>query len=519
VLTFGGPVLTIGRALAIDESGNLYITGETSSSGFPLVKPIHSNPGPVSCMAIGGGGIPIDAVIMKLDPSGRVLFSTFISGNGHDFGKAIAVDVLGRIYVAGGTTSTDLPLPNALQSAYAGGPPQPVGTCEPGDAFLLQIDPVAGRLLFGTLLGGPGADSIENVFSAGGVVTVTGTTNSGPAFPGIAPVSSADGPAFVARIVPLPPTSLYSRLLDQPLGSVSMSPAGRLTGGAAGIVSLDIADPRLQFVAGFGAPMRQAVAAPDGFVLAIGSAGIGDPFNPINALRPTRAGFHDAWFAKVIPPPSGRAAVVNAASFAGPEIAPGSIATIFTPEPGAEARIQDQPAHVLAAAGNQISVVVPEGLSSGPVSITVTREGRTVAAGAAILSPVAPAIFTAAANGRGAPAAQLIRIANDGTRSEQQPFVCDPACRPAPVDAGDVTAQSVLVLYGTGIRHRASLDGVQAIVAGEELPVQFAGAQPSFAGLDQVNVSLPATLAGHGEVDLVLIADGRLSNPVRLHIR
>ena len=79
--------------------------------------------------------------------------------------------------------------------------------------------------------------------------------------------------------------------------------------------------------------------------------------------------------------------------------------------------------------------------------------------------------------------------------------------------------QSVLVLYGTGIRNRTSVDRVRAVIGGQDVPVQFAGTQPNFAGLDQVNISLPAALSRRGEMDLVLVVDNRLSNAVRLTIR
>jgi uncharacterized protein (TIGR03437 family) len=51
------------------------------------------------------------------------------------------------------------------------------------------------------------------------------------------------------------------------------------------------------------------------------------------------------------------------------------------------------------------------------------------------------------------------------------------------------------------------------------MPALYAGAQPEFAGLDQVNVSLPLTLLGIGETDLFLTVDGQTSNRVRINIR
>jgi uncharacterized protein (TIGR03437 family) len=521
VRSFGGPQITRGRALAIDGQGNLYITGQTSSPGLPTVNAIQSSTGPVSCMAIGGGGIPIDMFVMKIDPDGRVLFSTYISGNGHDFGNAIAVDALGRIYVGGGTTSTNLPLPNAIQSDYGGGPPQPVGTCDPGDGFVLQIAPRADGVLFGTLLGGSGTDSIEDLFvGSGGILTITGTTSSGASFPVTVTPAPGVKRAFAARIDVGSPALLASRLFEQSLGTAWMSPAGHLTLGPRPLLRVNTADWEVRELADFGADAQGVVEAPDGSVLAIGWAGSTDSFRPANALQGANAGFHDVWFAKVTPSPAERIATVNAASFAGPDIAPGSIATLFSPEPGTEVRIQDQPARVLAVSGNQISFVVPDQAAAGSTAeIAVLRDGQPVSTGSAVVTPVVPAIFTANSNGRGAPAAQLIRISRDGVRTEQSPFVCNPICAPALVDASSEEIQSILTLYGTGIRNRTSLDRVKAMIGGEEVAVQYAGPQPAFAGLDQVNMSLPPVLQGRGEVDLVLVVDGRLSNVVQLSIR
>jgi uncharacterized protein (TIGR03437 family) len=520
VLSFGGP-LTIGRALAIDSWGNLYITGETSSPSMPLVRPIHSTQGPVSCLAIGGGGIPIDAFVMKLDPDGRVLFSTYISGNGHDFGNAIAVDPLGRVLVGGGTTSTNLPLPNALQASYGGGPSQPVGTCEPGDAFVLQIEPASGRVLFGTLLGGPGTDNADSVLvGSNGVVTVSGTTRSGSGFPLTQTSLPATSEAFAARIDTSTPAFVHSRLLERPLGKSSMSPAGRITGGVGPLVQLNTADWELVQISGFGARVEDSVEADGVSVLAIGSATAADPFRPTHAMQPNNAGFHDVAIAKLTRPRESDVFVVNAASFAGPEIAPRSIAALFSPEPATEVRIQGLPARVLGTSGNQLNVEVPEGASTeSTAEVTVLRDGHTVAVGSALMVRVAPAIFTADANGRGAPAAQVIRATRDGSRTEQLPFQCNDGCTLAPIDASSDEVESILVLYGTGIRNRTSAEQAKVLVGGEELAVEYAGAQTSFLGLDQVNVRLPHTLTGRGEVELVLSVDNRLSNPVRLRIR
>jgi uncharacterized protein (TIGR03437 family) len=75
-----------------------------------------------------------------------------------------------------------------------------------------------------------------------------------------------------------------------------------------------------------------------------------------------------------------------------------------------------------------------------------------------------------------------------------------------------------LVLYATGVRHRSDAAAVSCVVNGTALPVLYAGAQPDFAGLDQVNVQLPAGLSGAGTLNVSLMVDGQPSNAVTVTI-
>jgi uncharacterized protein (TIGR03437 family) len=71
-------------------------------------------------------------------------------------------------------------------------------------------------------------------------------------------------------------------------------------------------------------------------------------------------------------------------------------------------------------------------------------------------------------------------------------------------------------LYGTGIRGAAS---VQCYVGGLSVPVLYAGPVAAYAGLDQVNISIPKSLAGTGDVRVYLVADGVTSNVVGLNVQ
>ena len=58
-----------------------------------------------------------------------------------------------------------------------------------------------------------------------------------------------------------------------------------------------------------------------------------------------------------------------------------------------------------------------------------------------------------------------------------------------------------------------------AIIGGTSVPVEYAGAQPSYAGLDQVNLALPSSLSGSGLVNIVLTVDGQITNVVTIDIQ
>jgi uncharacterized protein (TIGR03437 family) len=73
--------------------------------------------------------------------------------------------------------------------------------------------------------------------------------------------------------------------------------------------------------------------------------------------------------------------------------------------------------------------------------------------------------------------------------------------------------------YGTGIRNRSSLDKVAVTINGVSLPALYADPAPNFEGLDQVNVALPLTLRGSGEVNVALTVDGQASNAVTINVR
>lgn len=162
----------------------------------------------------------------------------------------------------------------------------------------------------------------------------------------------------------------------------------------------------------------------------------------------------------------------------------------------------------------QLNVYLPGSVSPGQATLAVVA-GDGVARRATIeIAPVAPSLFTANANGRGAPAAY---VAVSGTAGEPRwAFRCgsEPGkCEPAVIPASTGAASAVIVLFGTGIRNAAA-STVSVSVCGQTLRPTYSGAQGTYPGLDQVNVVLPQSLRGCGASTLTLTAGGIRANPV-----
>jgi uncharacterized protein (TIGR03437 family) len=109
----------------------------------------------------------------------------------------------------------------------------------------------------------------------------------------------------------------------------------------------------------------------------------------------------------------------------------------------------------------------------------------------------------------------VVRVHANGSQTLDLTFQCDSSgqnCTNAPINFG--SDQLVLVLYGTGIRGFSS--SVQATIGNVSLPVAYAGAQPIAPGLDQINVPLPASLQGRGQLFLAVTVDGQTTNMVQV---
>ncbi|MCI0390612.1 MAG: FG-GAP-like repeat-containing protein [Acidobacteria bacterium] len=169
---------------------------------------------------------------------------------------------------------------------------------------------------------------------------------------------------------------------------------------------------------------------------------------------------------------------------------------------------------------NQINYQIPDGVSPGAATVTVNNGDNAVAMSALRITQVWPGLFSANGNGSGVAAAVALRVKADGAQSYEPVARFDQTLNQhvsIPINMDDPADQVFLVLYGTGLRHRRSLESVKARIGGMEAPVLYAGALASYAGLDQINVALPRELRGQGELDVLLTVDGYASNIVRIN--
>jgi len=208
----GGSSLDDVFAIAVDGSGNAYVTGVTGSTDFP------TTPGAFQT-TYGGHG---NAFVSKLNASGSALrYSTFLGGrgdpnSGYDAGESIAVDALGNAYITGGTVSSDFPTtPGAFQTIYGG--TGVLGNPNSGDAFVSNLNVTGSALLYSTYLGGSGSDVGNGIaVDALGNAYVTGFTRSTD-FPTTAgalqTTYGGNGDAFVSKLNASGSALLYSTYL------------------------------------------------------------------------------------------------------------------------------------------------------------------------------------------------------------------------------------------------------------------------------------------------------------------
>ncbi|MBI3667218.1 MAG: SBBP repeat-containing protein [Acidobacteria bacterium] len=485
----------IGRSIAVDAAGNAYVGGETNSSDFPTTAGAFQG-------AYGGRR---DAFVAKLNPTGdSLLYSTYLGGNDEDIGSAIALDASGDAYLTGLTKSANFPTAAPFQATYGGGL---------SDGFVTKLNAAGSALVYSTFLGGSKDDGGFGIaLDSSGNAYVTGETSSTD-FPLASPTQPSSGgkaDAFVTKLNAGGSALVYSTFLG-----------GSSSDGGSGI-AVDLSG--------------NAYAA--GYTLAANFP------TTQGAFQTVLHGDRDAFVARIADAVSPTVTSVSAASFLGPALAAESIASAFGEGLATETRLADKLplpttlagttvkitdsagkerlAPLFYASPGQINFLIPAGTASGTARVIVTSGTGATVNGTVQIEPVAPGLFAANASGQGVAAAAAARVSATGAQSPVTVVRYDASLGKnvaVPIDLGPATDQVILILYGTGIRFRIALSAVSARIGGDASDVLFAGPQGAFVGLDQVNVHLPRTLIGRGDVDVALVVDGKQANTVTINIR
>ena len=167
----GGSDMEFGQSMAIDGSGNAYVTGQTKSSNFPTTGGAFDRtlniPG--NCPRCGIDNT--DNFVFKLNAAGSALtYSTYLGGTDYDAARGIAVDASGNAYVSGETLSADYPTTAGAFDRTRGGQ---------YDMFVTKLNTTGSALVYSTFLGGAAVDNGGRVtVDSGGNAYVLGFTSS-----------------------------------------------------------------------------------------------------------------------------------------------------------------------------------------------------------------------------------------------------------------------------------------------------------------------------------------------------
>jgi uncharacterized protein (TIGR03437 family) len=459
----GGPN-NYANAVAVDSAGNAYVVGYGNQL-FPSVNAIQPLP------------TGSNAVVMKLDLAGAIVWSTFLGGSATDNANGVAVDDAGSVYVAGETSSTDFPVRNAFQPKFGG----------VSDAFVAKINAAGTVLDYSTYLGGNSEDrALAVAVDPEGNAHITGETASSN-FPTVNPLQASRAAAgsvtdaFVATLNPQGSALRFSTYLG--------SSGGDASGGAA----IAVETCGNSYVAGY--------------------AGTGFRTTP-GVFRPTTQQGGTAFAAKIDFSTDAPFITSVATSSGGPNIAqnswievhgsnlatpPGRIwggsdfsgGTMPTALDQVSVTVNNKPAFVYYVSCNQVNVLTPLDSSAGPVPVQLKNKIGASNTLMVTMQNVSPALILA--GGTHYVVAQHANGSLVGPASLSQPGYTF-----TPAHVGET-----VVLYGFGfglptgpltngaVTQTGSLASLPAVsINANPAQVQFAGVISP--GLYQLNIVIPA---------------------------
>ncbi|OFV93426.1 MAG: hypothetical protein A3H28_16440 [Acidobacteria bacterium RIFCSPLOWO2_02_FULL_61_28] len=570
----GGSGYDVAYGIAVDSSGNAYVTGFTIGN-FPITT------NALQAAYLGGGA---DAFVTKLNAAGSALvFSTYLGGGGHDEGRGIAVDLSGNAYVTGSTQSTNFPTASAFQASFGGGTCQTDPTLPCPDVFVSKLNPGGSALLYSTYLGGSGNDSGSGIaVDSSGNAYVVGTTHSAN-FPTANAFQAAGRGAFVTKLNVGGSALVYSTHLggggstidagsgiavdssgnayvvgttfstNFPTVNAFQAAKGSVTD--AFVTELNAAGSALvysTYLGGGGTDVGSGIAVDSSGNAYVTGYTTSTNFPTANAFQATYsnsgialAGAGDAFVTKFPSVTAGTLPLIspdgvkNNASYA-LTVAPGAIAAIFgsrltdgtsclppscnprfgsngrlnTTMAGAQVKVNGTPVPIFYSIPGQLGIQIPTELTGSSATVQVSVGSQSSPTVTVQVEPVSPGIFTFTSDGKGAGAFTHV----NGSPVTQQ----------NPAHAGEL-----VILYATGLGQvtpsvptGALPGGASATVTATTLTIDNITVRPDFVGLagccvglNQVNVRLPANTRSASNIPVVLTIGGVASNPVTIAVQ
>jgi uncharacterized protein (TIGR03437 family) len=370
----GGGANDVAYGIAVDASGDVFLTGSTASTNFPVTSGAFQT-------ASGGAG---DAFIAKLSSTLGMVFSTYLGGNGADSGNAIAIDSAGAIYVTGETASTNFPTLGAIQSSFGGGA---------GNLFLTKLNGNGQTLGYSTYLGGSAEDfGLGIALDVSNNAYLTGGTSS-TNFPVLNAFQSSNqgsvSNGIVAAVDFTGGKLLFSSYLggNGSEGTVGDYGSAIAANCASGLVvagttsSSDFPVTSGAFVSTYPGGTSNA------FLTKIGAG----PAMPV--ISP--GGIIGTWSPATGPVAPGSLLSIYGSGFAVAENVSGTL-PLPTNVTGSTVSINGSPVPILYASANQMNVQVPYGLSSGSAVVTVSNSCGASQPNIFQVEPAAPYILQSA---------------------------------------------------------------------------------------------------------------------------
>ncbi len=459
----GGNVIDEGNGIAVDSSGNSYVTGETYSTTFPTTSGAFQTSIPNS------NDYP-SAFVSKFNPTGTALvYSTYLGGNDGDEAFAIAVDSSDNAYVTGVTDSTNFPTTSGALRTTLGS--------SNGNAFVTKLNSTGTALLYSTYLGGSGGDNGNGIaVDSSGNAYVTGLTSSTdfPTSAGAFQTALAGtGNAFVTKLNPTGAAPLYSTYLGASGGASGYSIAVDSSGNAyvTGMTSSTV------FPTTSGA-IQTTLGTIDGnaFVTELNSTGSGLVYSTyLGGSGNVSAGYGDAGFGIAVDS-SGNAYVTGQTASANFPVTPGAFQTVQSP--------LGNSGKLYAAF---VAEIVPSSLTNQTITVTTAAPASAadgssfmVAATASSDLPVSIAA-SGACSGTGTGSATITMTAATGTCTVTYSQAGNSTYAAAPTvtsmtaaTAATLTSQTITVTTAAPASAADGSSFMVAATASSDLPVSIA---------------------------------------------